>query len=108
MNRITEFLGYSIPWEAWLFPGAAVLIALFFFLSRIFGIRNAAYAVGIAAVGVVTAILDRRGRQSGWEERIAKEKRDADRMVERAERARDDVLAADPKRLRDDDGFKRH
>lgn len=66
-----------------------------------------------AGLSVLTAGLTlfafRAGERRGASSQIAKEKADANRAVDRAQRARADAdrRSADPHRLRDDDGFRR-
>lgn len=100
-------LGYGVSWQFWLIPGAAVAVGGFFLVSRFFGVRNGVYAAILLGLISALKIVERRAQQRGWDDRIKKEKRDADAMVDRAERAGRTVLDADPDRLRDDDGFKR-
>lgn len=79
--------------------GAAVLA------YRLFGLKGAlaAFSAGAALFAF------RSGERRGASRQAAKEKADADRSVDRAQRARADAdrRNADPKRLRDDDGFRR-
>lgn len=79
--------------------GAAVLA------YRLLGLRGA-----LAALAAGAALFAyRSGERRGATRQAAKEKADADRSVDRAQRARADAdrRNADPKRLRDDDGFRR-
>lgn len=64
-----------------------------------------AAAIGLAVLFTVY----RRGRRHGAALEAEKEQANADRNVERAQRARADAdrRSADPDRLRDDDGFRR-
>lgn len=101
------FLSQTIPWWVWGAPSIAVLIGLFVFVSRTFGLRNALVAVAIAGSGTLLKLTDMRGRQKGWDSRVKKEKQDAERVVGRAEKAKRDAAAVPPERLRDDDGFRR-
>jgi len=101
------WLTYSLPWQLWAVPSVALLAGLFFLVSRTFGVRNAIAAVTIVGAGVVAKMLDHRGRQIGWDERVKREKEDAQRVVDRAEKARRDAAAVPPERLRDDDDFRR-
>jgi len=56
-----DWLGYSIPWWAWIaVGGAAVALGWVYIGPRA--------AVGIA-IAVILAIVDRRGRQIGWQAR---------------------------------------
>lgn len=107
LDRLAEFIGYQVPWYVWTAPTVAGAVALFIVTSRALGWRNAAAVVGgyLAAVAVVLSRL--RGRQEGWEARVRKDTRDAEKLVERIKNARRDAATRDPERLRDDDGFKR-
>lgn len=72
---------------------------------RLFGLKGA-----LAALSAGVALFAyRSGERRGASAQAAKEKADADRSVDRAQRARADAdrRNADPKRLRDDDGFRR-
>lgn len=66
---------------------------------------------GLVAFGALVgaALLYRDGRQTGKADSQAEGRRDAQRTVSTAERARVDAdrRNADPERLRDDDGFRR-
>lgn len=101
------WLSHSLPWWVWGAPSIALLAGLFIFVSRTFGIRNAIVAVAVIGSSMILKLTDHRGRQRGWDERIKQEKEDAQRVVDRAEKARRDAAAAPPERLRDDDGFRR-
>lgn len=107
LDRLAETLSYGIPWWIWAAPTVAGAAGLFLAVSKVVGWRNAAVAVaGYLAVAV--ALLSRlRGRQEGWEARVKKDTRDAEKLVERIKKARRDAAARQPDRLRDDDGFKR-
>lgn len=108
MNWIVHFLGYSVPWQVWSVPAIATVVGTFFVLSRFFGSKNAAYGAILVAIGFVLKLIDQRGRQNGYSARVNKEKMDVERVVERAKRARADAAAANPDKLHEDDGFKRH
>lgn len=101
-----EFVIYRIPYWIWAIPSAAVLIGIFLFLVRHFGLRNALAAAAVIGSGLIAQLAHQRGRQVGWNQRIEKENADARKVEERAARARRDV-AAERGKLRDDDGFKR-
>ena len=101
------WLTYSLPWQLWAIPSVALLVGLFIVVSRTFGIRNAIIAVVIFGAGTFIKLVDHRGRQIGWDSRVKREKEDAQRVVDRAEKARRAAAHADTERLRDDDGFRR-
>ena len=107
IEDLISSLGYSVPWQFWLIPGTGLAVGAFVLVSRTFGFRNGLYAAAVVAFAATIKIIESRAAQRGWEDRIKKEKRDGDRMVERAERAGRAVSDVDPERLRDDDGFKR-
>lgn len=107
MSALSDFFGYSVPWWLWAFPAIAALLAIFTVVSRVFGIRNAIAAAVAVGSAILVTLSYRRGKQHGWQERIQREKEYADHISKRARAARDRALAADPRRLRDDDGFKR-
>ena len=104
-----ELFVYDIPWWLWTAPMAATGLAVFLFVNRSFGFRNALMAAGTFLAAAVVAMSYKRGRQHGWDDRRAKESRDAEELVNRIKRARHTARTrnADPERLRDDDGFKR-
>lgn len=107
MEIVSDFFGYSVPWWMWGIPSIAVAGALFVAVSRMFGFRaGLTAAVGFMAAAAV-ALSHRKGKQSGWEDRKDRERRDTAAAIERGVDARNKSLGADPKRLRDDDGFKR-
>ena len=108
ISDLLTALGYGVSWKFWLIPGAAAAVVAFFAVSRFFGLRNGLYAAALVSFASLTQILMRRAKQEGWNERINKEKRDGERMVDRAERAGGTVPGVGSDRLRDDDGFKRH
>lgn len=107
MSALSDFFGYSVPWWLWAFPAIAALVATFTVVTRVFGIRNAIAAAVAVGSALVVALSYRRGKQHGWQERIQREKEDAEKISKRARSARNRALAADPAKLRDDDGFKR-
>ncbi|MCL8385851.1 hypothetical protein [Xanthobacter aminoxidans] len=84
---------------------AAAVLAASVLALRLLGLKG---ALAVLAAGAV-AIAYRRGERSGAARQIQKDKANADRAVQRANEARADAdrRNADPRRLRDDDGFKR-
>lgn len=104
---IADFIGYTIPWQLWLVPGAAASIGAFFFLWRFLGTRDAAISAAVIAGLSALLTFGRRERQAGWKAKTKKEIADGKKLVERADRAGRTVLDAPAERLRDDDGFKR-
>ncbi|MFG1247600.1 hypothetical protein [Xanthobacter flavus] len=84
---------------------AAAVLAAAVFAFRLLGLKG---ALAVLAAGAV-AIAYRRGERRGAARQILKDKANADRAVQRANEARADAdrRNADPRRLRDDDGFKR-
>ena len=105
-----EFLSYSVPWWAWGIPSGLTLIGLFFIVTKYFGHRNAIYATAIYAFVALLALIDRRGRQKGWQAREEKGNKDAENIIKRVEAARHrtrTIIRDNPDRLRDDDGFRR-
>ena len=84
---------------------AAAILATAVFAFRLLGLKG---ALAVLAAGA-TAIAYRRGERRGAAGQIQKDKANADRAVQRANEARADAdrRNADPRRLRDDDGFKR-
>lgn len=107
--EIADFFAYTVPWWAWAIPAAGGAVGVFLLLSRLVGLRNALLAVAIYVVGALIALSNSRGRQRGWQDRIKKDNRDADRLIEKLRGARDRARrdAADPDSLFADDGFKR-
>lgn len=84
---------------------AAAVLAAAVFAFRLLGLKG---ALAVLAAGAV-AVAYRRGERRGAARQIQKDKSNADRAVQRANEARADAdrRNADPRRLRDDDGFKR-
>lgn len=84
---------------------AAVSLGGFVLLWRMVGLKP---ALGALAAGALL-IARRSGEKAGASIQIAKDKANADRAVDRAQRTRADAdrRSADPHRLRDDDGFRR-
>lgn len=107
MDSLLDWFDFGLPWWVWTAPAVAGVVAIFIAVSRVFGVRNAIVAAAVAAAYAVSELSRKRGRQEGWKERIDREKRDAEEIVRRAESARNRAGAADPERLRDDDGFRR-
>lgn len=109
MRDLLDMALYGVPWWVWAIPVPAAALALFLFLSRSFGLRSAIYATGAFLMAFLTAHSFHKGRQRGWEDRVRKDERDAQELVNRIKRARDTANSrnADPERLREDDGFKR-
>lgn len=109
MRDVLDFFAYSVPWWVWGLPVPAAALALYLFLSRSFGFRSAIMATGAFLSAFLVLASYQRGRQKGWNDRRAKEERDAKALVEKVKRARDAANArnADGRFLRDDDGYKR-
>lgn len=103
IDWIKETTAYGLPWWTLLLPSAVAGVALFTILSRILGVRSAIHALFLYGAAVVVALAHRRGQQAGWEDRIEKERRDAEAMRKRINRALDD----DTDGLRDNDGYRR-
>lgn len=55
---MTEWLGYSIPWWAWISVGGGIVALVWYS----FGPRAALAAFA----GVILILTDRRARQAGW------------------------------------------
>lgn len=107
LDAAREWFGYDLPWWIWVAPSVGGAIALFLVASRLIGWRNALLAVAAYAVAAVAILSRLRGRQEGWEDRARKDARDAEKLVERIKKARDDARTRPADKLRDDDGFKR-
>ena len=103
-----DWLNYSIPWWIWLFPSGGILAAAIFAVYRTFGLRAAISAAVAIGSALMLALSFQRGRQRGWQDRREREKSDAEKTIRKGLAARNRVDGADPKRLRDDDGFKRN
>lgn len=89
----------------WLSLIASVGVAGFVFLWAKLGLKAALAWAGAAILLAVHHL----GVRKGAAQQAAKEKANADRAVDRAQRARADAdrRNADTSRLRDDDGFRR-
>ncbi|MFG1349108.1 hypothetical protein [Xanthobacter autotrophicus] len=89
---------------------ALALIAALTVGAAVLAYRRLGLKGALAVLSAGAAIFAyRSGERRGAAGQAAKEKADADRSVDRAQRARADAdrRNADPKRLRDDDGFRR-
>jgi hypothetical protein len=106
MDVVSDFISYSLPWWIWSIPSVAILITVYFAAARYLGFKNALYG-GIAALLAILGLLARsKWKQDGWRDRGRHDARNAEKVRLRSERARGRVRR-DPKRLRDDDGFRR-
>lgn len=107
-----EWVIYGFPWWVWalLFLG---LYALGLFLAAgIFGWKRVRpFALPFLAIIAAFAMLH-RSRQEGWEDKVKKDLKAADKLIDRAaetrRRAEAEIAAQQKKgKLRDDDGFRR-
>jgi len=92
---------YAIPW--WAKVGAGLIAALI--ILRLFGWKaSVAALIAVATLGAVN-----RGQQQGWEARLKKDNRDADKAIERARAARADAdrRNANAGELRKPDKYRR-
>jgi len=105
-----NFLLYSVPWYAWLALAAVVAAALFLLAVRVFGWERVKPWVLPVFIAVGAGALLSRSRQQGWKDKVAADIKAADKLIEKAKKAR---TAAEreqrehPEKLRDDDGFRR-
>ncbi|ERP95709.1 hypothetical protein Q669_29515 [Labrenzia sp. C1B10] len=106
MNEISDFLSYDLPWWSWSIPSIGAAVGLYLLAARYLGFRNAAYAALTAIAVLAVAIARQRWKQQGWSDRGEREVRNAEKLRNRAERARDRVND-DPDELFRDDGFRR-
>ena len=99
---IFQWLAYSVPWWVWLLLGLTVAGAIQYF----WGWKKALAAL----IGVLAIVFLQRARQQGWKDKTKADEKVADKMVAdaTAARAKAAKAAADPKKLRDDDGFRRN
>jgi len=106
---VLDWLIYTIPWQAWLVIGIAVIIVISIWASAVGGIKNALLIAGAAAVALTAGVISTKGRQQGRRDQQEKEQRNANATLDKAHRARADagVVYDNPNRLRDDDGFRR-
>ena len=88
--------------ELKLVMGVALIVAILWFF------RGSSVGIGIAAT-VATILGANLLARQGWKRKEAKDMKDAEKLIRKAgdARTRADRLSADPKRLRDDDGFRR-
>lgn len=101
MSALAGGLAYGLPWWVWAVPALLIVAGV----ARLLGWR-----AGLGVLAAVALVLaHRRGAQTGWAESRAREARDAQDAVDRAARARRDAdrAGADPRRLRDTDGWRR-
>ena len=101
-----EFLIYGFDNKFIFWPMVTLMVGGFIFIMRYFGLRNALFAAGVFALGLLYALSNRQSRQKGWEDRKAKERKDVEDFKNRFGDTRDQ-FELDLDRLRDDDGFKR-
>jgi hypothetical protein len=83
--------------------GVAIVVAVLWFF------RGTSWGLGIAATVAALLGANLLARQ-GWEQKAKKDNRDAEKLIDRAVKARkkaEDAAKKSPDRLRDDDGFRR-
>lgn len=107
-----DWLIYQVPW--WMWAGLALLLyaAGLYVAAAFFGwqrVRPFALPV-IAVIGAIAML--QRSRQQGWEDKVKKDLKAADKLIDRAaetrRRAEAEIAAQQKKgKLRDDDGFRR-
>ncbi|MEW6121379.1 MAG: hypothetical protein AB1698_02105 [Pseudomonadota bacterium] len=104
---IAQWLVHGWPWWLQALAAAALALPVLAVCARLFGWR-AAVRLAVPAAALLAAFAGlRRARQQGWSDHEEKERRNADIAIETAHAARADSERADPRRLRDDDGFRR-
>jgi len=104
-----NLLFYVVPWWVWLAVSLVVAVALFLSAVRAFGWdRVKPWVAPVTAVIGAAALLTRAG-QRGWQAKAKQDIAAADRLIQRAQTARDksEKDSTDPKKLREDDGFRR-
>lgn len=95
IDRIREALVYSIGWEWGAVLSVPAVAAAVLLLARFVGLKRALQiGVGLlAAFGA--AVMLRRARQQGWQEREAKLNRDTADAVAKYQDTKDDVARLD-------------
>lgn len=104
---IAQWLIHGWPWWLQALTAAAFAVPATVLFARLLGWRVAVRLAAPVAVLLAAFAGLRRARQQGWSDHAEKERRDAGFAMEAARRARADSERADPRRLRDDDGFRR-
>ncbi|MBA4790305.1 MAG: hypothetical protein H2042_11465 [Rhizobiales bacterium] len=104
---IAQWLVHGWPWWLQALAAAALALPVLGLCMRFFG-WQAAIRLAVPAAALLAAFAGlRRARQQGWSDHAEKERRDAGIAMDAARAARADSERADPRRLRDDDGFRR-
>lgn len=96
-----EWLWYTVPWWVKIPVGLGIALVVW----RLVGTKWA-----IVAGAVIFAALGyNKAAQAGWKAKEQRDMKDADKLIQKASQARSkaEKLAADPRHLRDDDGFRR-
>ena len=97
-----QWILYTVPWWVWAVLGLIVVGAVQYFWG---------WQKALAALSAVAAVvLLGRARQQGWEAKVKADLKAADKLIDRAVKARQKAeaeIAKHPDRLRDDDGFRR-
>lgn len=105
-----EWFWYALPWEFKLGLFAVIAASILLMAVMIFGYERVRRFI-LPALGLVAVFgLWNKSQREGWLAREKKEMEIANKHIERARKAREraDRDNADPERLRDDDGYKRH
>jgi hypothetical protein len=104
-----EWFWYVLPFELKLGLFAMIAAALFIIAGTAFGFDRVRRFILPAIAIVVTLGMVNKFQKQGWDAKAKKEMKIADKHIERARRARAaaEQANADPKKLREDDGFRR-
>jgi hypothetical protein len=108
--NVIEWAIFGIPWWVQTFLVAVIVTGVFLLAMVLFG-RDRVLPFIIPAFAFVGLVgVASKLQQSGWNAKIERDKRVADKEIERAKKRRvkiEDDLRKHPDKLRDDDGYRR-
>lgn len=101
LEAVAGWLWYAVPWELKAL-GAGILVVVVLYLFRV----PPKWIIVVVAL-VATALGANKLAQDGWRAKERRDMRDAEKLTDKAVKARQRAEKLAPDRLRDNDGFRR-
>lgn len=92
---IDLFLVYGVGWKWWAGLGVVPLVITVVLLVRVVGLTRAVQIGAGLFAALAAAVMLRRARQQGWQDREAKLTRDTDEAVAKYQDKKDEVARLD-------------